>query len=258
MYYFLYPSEHLSFHNRTYKKPLHSFGMSAETGTSLAAERRYVGVVGTALTDALLLDGLLDGLLVLCSLQNERIIRFCFTVVKSSLYILKNGQLVRRGVGERGVSIFIFPFLGQKNISRITETWKKIENKTDTLMKTNKNHYIPSVLRIRDVLSRILIFTHPGSRIKKQQQKRGEKKFVMPFYVATNFTKLNIILVLKCWGKKFGPFSKNYRTFYSKNCSVADPDEGSGAFLTPGSGIGFFRIPDPKSIFLRAYWQFLG
>jgi hypothetical protein len=26
--------------------------------------------------------------------------------------------------------------------------------------------------------------------------------------------------------------------------SVADPDPGSGAFLTPGSGIGFFRILD--------------
>jgi hypothetical protein len=49
--------------------------------------------------------------------------------------------------------------------------------------------------------------------------------------------------------------------------SVADPDPGSGAFLTPGSvirdpgsGIGFFRIPDlgsqipdPKTIFLRAF-----
>ncbi len=34
--------------------------------------------------------------------------------------------------------------------------------------------------------------------------------------------------------------------------SVADPDPGSGAFLTPGSGIGFFRIPDPIPIFLRA------
>jgi hypothetical protein len=34
-----------------------------------------------------------------------------------------------------------------------------------------------TVLRIRDVYpgSRILIFTHPGSRIQKQQQKRGEK-----------------------------------------------------------------------------------
>jgi hypothetical protein len=41
--------------------------------------------------------------------------------------------------------------------------------------------------------------------------------------------------------------------------SVSDPDPGSGAFLTPGSGIRnrFFpdpgsRIPDPKAIFLRA------
>jgi hypothetical protein len=34
-------------------------------------------------------------------------------------------------------------------------------------------------------------FTRPGSRIQKQQQKRGvKKKFVITFYVATNFTKL--------------------------------------------------------------------
>jgi hypothetical protein len=44
--------------------------MSAETGTSLATERRYVGVVGTSLTAALLLYVLL-GILVLCSLQCE-------------------------------------------------------------------------------------------------------------------------------------------------------------------------------------------
>jgi hypothetical protein len=39
-----------------------------------------------------------------------------------------------------------------------------------------------------------------GSRIQKKATKeRGEKKFlVIPFYVASNFTKLNIILVLKC------------------------------------------------------------
>jgi hypothetical protein len=59
-----------------------------------------------------------------------------------------------------------------------------------------------AVLRIRDVYpgSRILIFIHPGSRIKKTATKEsGEKKIVIiPFYVATNFTKLKIILVLKC------------------------------------------------------------
>ncbi len=42
--------------------------------------------------------------------------------------------------------------------------------------------------------------------------------------------------------------------------SVSDPAPGSGAFLTPGSGIRnrFFpdpgpQIPDPKTIFLRAF-----
>ncbi len=47
-----------------------------------------------------------------------------------------------------------------------------------------------------------------GSRIQKQQQERGEKIFVViPLYVATNFTKLKMILVLKC-REKFGPIFK--------------------------------------------------
>jgi hypothetical protein len=33
---------------------------------------------------------------------------------------------------------------------------------------------------------------------KTATQERGEKKFNIPFNVATNFTKLYIILVLKC------------------------------------------------------------
>jgi hypothetical protein len=38
-----------------------------------------------------------------------------------------------------------------------------------------------------------------GFQIQKQQQKRGVKKFdIISFNVATNFTKLYIILVLKC------------------------------------------------------------
>jgi hypothetical protein len=58
------------------------------------------------------------------------------------------------------------------------------------------------VFRIRDVYpgSWILIFF--PSRIldpKTATKERGEKKFVdITFYVATNFTKLKIILVLKC------------------------------------------------------------
>jgi hypothetical protein len=57
---------------------------------------------------------------------------------------------------------------------------------------------------IRDAGSRILILPipDPGSRIpdpKTATKETGEKKFVViPFNVATNFTKLKIILVLKC------------------------------------------------------------
>jgi hypothetical protein len=36
--------------------------------------------------------------------------------------------------------------------------------------------------------------------------------------------------------------------------SVADPDPGSGAFLTLGSGIGFFRIPDLRSRIPNPYF----
>jgi hypothetical protein len=64
---------------------------------------------------------------------------------------------------------------------------------------------LESVLRIQDVYpgSRILIFTHPGSRNpdlgsripdpKTATKERGEKKIFISFYVATNFTKLHII-----------------------------------------------------------------
>jgi hypothetical protein len=69
----------------------------------------------------------------------------------------------------------------------------------------------------------------------------------------------------------FGIIPKKYvlryllNSFASYGCSVADPDPGSGigCFLTPGSGIRnrFFpdpgsQIPDPKTIFLRAFRQF--
>jgi hypothetical protein len=44
---------------------------------------------------------------------------------------------------------------------------------------------------------------------KTATKERGEKKFVViTFYVATNFTKLEIILVLKCGRKNFGPIFK--------------------------------------------------
>jgi hypothetical protein len=100
-------------------------------------------------------------------------------------------------------------------VASFCSRWKK----TKIYIKSNYRE-IPydheSVLRIRDVYlgSRILIFTHPGSRIsdpgyKNSNKREGWKKFVViTFYVATNFTKLHIILVLMCWRKKFGPIFK--------------------------------------------------
>jgi len=78
-------------------------------------------------------------------------------------------------------------------------------------------------------LSRILIFTHPGSRIpdlasripdpKTGRKERGEKQLVViPFFVAINFTKLKIIYFWNAEEKMLGQFSKNYRTIYLKNC----------------------------------------
>ena len=99
-------------------------------------------------------------------------------------------------------------------------------------------------------------FTYPGfqipdlgSRIQKQQQKTGVKKiFCQTIFLATNFTKLNIILFLICWRNNLTQFSKNYWSFYPKNCHQALKNMGlwSGTRY-PGSGKNLFRIPDPGS-----------
>jgi hypothetical protein len=61
-----------------------------------------------------------------------------------------------------------------------------------------------------------------GSRIpdpKTVMKIRGEKKFiVIPFFGAINFTKLNYFIFKMLKKKNLGQFSKNYRTFYPKNC----------------------------------------
>jgi hypothetical protein len=75
--------------------------------------------------------------------------------------------------------------------------------------------------------SRILIFTHPGSRIsdpKTAAAERGEKKnFVKHFFVATNFTKCKIILLLKlnCSRKKCGSNFKELWNFLPKKLSLS-------------------------------------
>jgi hypothetical protein len=88
-----------------------------------------------------------------------------------------------------------------------------------------------------------------GSRIQKQQQKRGVKKFyVIPFYVATNFKKLYFTFeVLKkkiCsnFQRIIELFTQKIVTKFSK-VWVWDPGSGKNLFRIPGSKR--HRIPDP-------------
>jgi hypothetical protein len=121
---------------------------------------------------------------------------------------------------------------------------------------------------IPDPESQILIFTHPGSRIpdprsrisdlgsripdpgsripdpKTTTKERGKKN--LPFNVATNFTKLYIISVLKCWRKKFGPIFKELQNFLPKKLSLSSQKYGFGIQI-PRSGKNLFWIPDPGS-----------
>jgi hypothetical protein len=86
------------------------------------------------------------------------------------------------------------------------------------------------VCRIRNVYpgSRILIFTHPGSRIPdlgsripdpKAIKETSEKKmFVIPV-CSHKFQKIEHYFSFEVLKKKIlGQFSKNYRTFNPKNC----------------------------------------
>ncbi len=94
--------------------------------------------------------------------------------------------------------------------------------------------------RISDPGSRI---SDLGSRIpdpKTATKERGGKKFVVIiFYVATNFTKLQIILFLKFWRKEL-------YNFLPKKLSISSQKYGFG-IRDPRSGIRKKPNPDPGS-----------
>ncbi len=84
----------------------------------------------------------------------------------------------------------------------------------------------------------------PGSRIQKQ---RGVNKICChTFFCSHKFHK--IVIFLKCWRTNLGQFSKNYRTFYTKNCHPALKNMDLGSSPYSGSriqGSKRQRIPDP-------------
>ncbi len=105
----------------------------------------------------------------------------------------------------------------------------------------------------------------PGS--KNSNKREGWKKICsQTFYVATNFTKLKIIFVLKCWKKKFGPIFKELKNFLPKKFSLSSQKYGFG-IRDPRSGIrkktysgsriqGSKRHRIPVDFFRAKIWSF--
>jgi hypothetical protein len=84
-------------------------------------------------------------------------------------------------------------------------------------------------------------------------KERGEKKFdVIPFYVATNFTKLYIILVEVLKKKMWANFQRIIELFPQKIVTklskvwVWDPGSGKNLFRIPDQGVKKAPDPDPQ------------
>jgi hypothetical protein len=81
--------------------------------------------------------------------------------------------------------------------------------------------------RIPDPGTWFLSIPDPGSN--NNNKRGGEKKFVvLPFFVATNFTKFKIILFWNRYRKKLFQFTKYHSTFYLKDVFriwIRDPEE---------------------------------
>ncbi len=99
--------------------------------------------------------------------------------------------------------------------------------------------------RISDPVSRI---PDLGSRIQKEKQKRGVKKSEKNSGGSHKYHKIENYFIFELVKKKMGQFTKNFRTFYPKNCQEALKNIGLGS----GIRKRFFqkrskraRIPDP-------------
>jgi hypothetical protein len=165
------------------------------------------------------------------------------------------------------------PFKGpKKSQAPLLGFWIRFLNANPTI---HFNEDLQAVLRIQDVYpgSRILIFVHPssraglGSRIQKQQQKRGVKENCCPTFFCShkNHKIENYINFELAKKNNLDQFTKNCRTFYPKKLSLSSQKYGFGirdtgseirdprsgirkkSILDPGSrGPKWHRIPDPQ------------
>ncbi len=111
----------------------------------------------------------------------------------------------------------------------------------------NRNYYTEATCSVADpgCLSRILIFTHPGSRIQKQQQKRGVKKNLCHTFLSSHkFHKIVHyfsfeVLKKTIWAKFQRIIELFAQKIVTKLSKVWVWDLGSGIRKKP--------IPDPRS-----------
>ncbi len=91
----------------------------------------------------------------------------------------------------------------------------------------------------------LVVLKYTGSKINYSFQCCGSERFIPdPIYTSgipgQNSTRSS------AEEKNLGQFSKNYRTFYPKNCHEALKNMALGSGIRdPGSGKNLFRIPDP-------------
>jgi hypothetical protein len=88
---------------------------------------------------------------------------------------------------------------------------------------------LTSVLRIQDVYPRFWLFSIPDPGSNNSNKKGGGKNLVvLPFFIATNITKFNILYFWTGKEKNLSQCTKNYSTFYPKNCLLALKNMGLG------------------------------
>jgi hypothetical protein len=95
-------------------------------------------------------------------------------------------------------------------------------------------------------LSRILIFTHPRSRIQKQQQKRGVKKISChPFFWSHTFHKIVNYFIFEMLKKKIWPNFQRILELFTQKLSLSSQKYGFG-IRDPGS-MGQKEVTGPGS-----------
>ncbi len=151
-------------------------------------------------------------------IQSRILIRFITNYSTCNLLLFRKDQ---------GPQVCLEPGVGclqgpvQPEILRLEPGKNATQLFTDTGFSLTQIPMLKTVLRIRDVYpgSRILIFTHSGSRIQKQQQKRGVKKNLLSnLFLKPQISQNWKLFFFSAEEKNLGQFSKNYGTFYPKIC----------------------------------------